>query len=388
MKSDGTGDSLLFDHGVDTLKLAGDHIYFHNLNDSYAVKRSDGSEEEWLEGRLYRMSIETGQSNAVRTEYDWDYFPADAGLVVFTEGKLELESFYGLGSTILYAPEDYTDMALIDNSMLLYEYDSKRLVRVWLSNLPHTVIFEDPVFPGAGNEEGRTTDENGEVEGEPTAAPSETDSSWAATTAPTPRPTSNAVSTPKPTATPKPGDNTYIFPKSNTQKLTRSDIEKVKSSLWAYGRNEILARHGYQFKTKKYADYFAKKAWYHPGGYSSSKVSSTEWYNMELLKEMEAEQTGIDNGDDDNNETDSSYIFPNSNKKKLTKSEIREVDKNLWSYGRNEILARHGYKFKTKKYADYFATKSWYKPGGYNEKNVSSVEWYNMELLKEMEDGG
>jgi hypothetical protein len=114
---------------------------------------------------------------------------------------------------------------------------------------------------------------------------------------------------------------------------------------------------------------------------------------MELLKEMEAElfgedNDGDDNGDENNDATDSSYIFPNSNKKKLTKSEIRNVDKSLWSYGRNEILARHGYKFKTKKYADYFATKTWYSPGGYSQSKVSSVEWYNMELLKEMEAGG
>ena len=394
MKSDGTSDSLLFDHGVDTLKLSGDHIYFHNLNDSYPVKRSD-NEEEWLEGHLYRMSIETGQSNAVRTEYDWDYFPADAGLVVFTENKLELESFYGLGSTILYAPEIYTDMALIDNSMLLYEYDSKRLVRVWLSNLPHTVIFEDPVFPGPSGEQSRTEDENGEVDTIPTIAPIETDSSGA-TPAPTPTPNTNTVSTPKPastpkpSATPKPGDSSYIFPKSNKEKLTRADIEKVDSDLWAYGRNEILARHGYKFKTKKYADYFAKKSWYNPGGYSSKKVSSIEWYNMDLLKEMEAELTGQDNNGENGNDIDvtEDYIFPYSDRQKLTKAEIREVDKSLWSYGRNEILARHGYKFKTKKYADYFASKSWYKPGGYKQSNVTAVEWYNMELLKEMEDGG
>ena len=74
-----------------------------------------------------------------------------------------------------------------------------------------------------------------------------------------------------------------------TKKLTRSQILAVDKDLWPYARNEIYARHGYQFKKAKYRNYFSQKSWYSPGGFSTGDLSATEWYNMELLKEMEEE---------------------------------------------------------------------------------------------------
>ena len=89
-------------------------------------------------------------------------------------------------------------------------------------------------------------------------------------------------------ATAKKSDSSYIFPTSNTTLLTEEDILAIDRSLWAFARNEIYARHGYQFKKAAYANYFAKKSWYKPGGFSSSQLSSVEWANMELIKKMEA----------------------------------------------------------------------------------------------------
>ena len=80
------------------------------------------------------------------------------------------------------------------------------------------------------------------------------------------------------------------------------------------------------------------------------------------------------------------YIFPDSDKYKLTREEIEQVDSDLWPYARNEIYARHGYVFNNEKYARYFMKKSWYKPGGFSESSLSSVEWYNMELIQQMEN--
>lgn len=84
--------------------------------------------------------------------------------------------------------------------------------------------------------------------------------------------------------------------------------------------------------------------------------------------------------------TDSSYIFPNSSKKKLTEDEILSVNKSLWPYARNEIYARHGYKFTKKEFKNYFESKSWYKAGGFDTKDLSEIEWYNMELIRWMEE--
>ena len=178
------------------------------------------------------------------------------------------------------------------------------------------------------------------------------------------------------------GDSSYIFPHSSTKKLTREQILKVDRSLWPYARNEIYARHGYSFSHANFKNYFSKKSWYKEGGFSTKDLNEIEWYNMDLIKSMEKE---YDSGSDTPSTT-SDYIFPNSSTKKLTKAEIRKVDKSLWAYGRNEIYARHGYSFTKASYKKYFQSKSWYKAGGFSTKDISDIEWYNMDLIKWMED--
>ncbi len=79
------------------------------------------------------------------------------------------------------------------------------------------------------------------------------------------------------------------------------------------------------------------------------------------------------------------YIFPTSSTAKLTKSEIRAIDKSLWPYARNEIYARHGYKFTKETFKTYFGSKTWYKAGGFNTKDLNDIEWYNMNLISWME---
>jgi hypothetical protein len=49
---------------------------------------------------------------------------------------------------------------------------------------------------------------------------------------------------------------------------------------------------------------------------------------------------------------------------------------------RNEIFAAHGYKFKTKKWQEYFSKKSWYKPRYDNVDNMlNPIEKKNAEFL-------
>ena len=66
---------------------------------------------------------------------------------------------------------------------------------------------------------------------------------------------------------------------------------------------------------------------------------------------------------DKNSPTDSSWIFPDSDKRKLTKEELRPYSYSpkgdLAHYGRNEIFARRGYIFKSNVYLDYFLKKTW-----------------------------
>ena len=179
-------------------------------------------------------------------------------------------------------------------------------------------------------------------------------------------------------------DSSYIFPNSSTQKLTEEDILSINKSLWPYARNEIYARHGYSFTQTKFKNYFENKTWYKEGGFSTSDLNSIEWYNMELIRDMEEEYA--DDDSDDAPDYEDEYIFPDSSTRKLTKAEIREVDEELWPYARNEIYARHGYKFTKAKFKNYFESKSWYKAGGFSTKDLSEIEWYNMELIRWMEE--
>ncbi len=88
------------------------------------------------------------------------------------------------------------------------------------------------------------------------------------------------------------------------------------------------------------------------------------------------------------------YILPDSDKRKLTWDEVAEWDYESLGYAFNEIFARHGYDFiPGREYHYYFNTRPWYKPNGtgrYSDYQpdcypyVTSVEWYNYELIKEV----
>jgi hypothetical protein len=167
----------------------------------------------------------------------------------------------------------------------------------------------------------------------------------------------------------------------------------VDKSLWGYARNEIYARHGYTFKNSKYKEYFSGKSWYTPGGFSTGSLNSIEWYNMELIKGLEQEHgllgTSVSSKSSSKNKNakNNYYILKEASNKKLTKKYIKNKlgSKSKYALARNEILARHGYVFKTPKYKKYFNNQKWYKPGGYSSKKLSSIEWYNIALLKELE---
>lgn len=58
-------------------------------------------------------------------------------------------------------------------------------------------------------------------------------------------------------------------------------------------RNEILARHGYVFKSQDLRDYFSKKPWYKPAANNNVKLNIIEQTNVELIKSEEAVEPGL-----------------------------------------------------------------------------------------------
>ena len=67
------------------------------------------------------------------------------------------------------------------------------------------------------------------------------------------------------------------------------------------------------------------------------------------------------------------YIFPDSNTRYLTDSDVAGMDKATVRLGINEIYARHGRRFETEDLNTYFTSKSWYTPQ-YSADEFASIE--------------
>jgi len=457
MNIDGTNAMQQFDQGVSNLSAYGEYIYFHNYNDSYVV---DGNPDAWLDGKLYRLNVQTNQFKLLRDGYDWNYRPVDLGLVVYQQKSISISAQDGTNPVLLYEPDPYNYLVLLDDCAIVYEYNLQKLTRVPYDQSGAIMLWSGPFVTdgstgtvientGATGEETTAANTNTETNDNTGATTSTNTSTNTGAEANTSSGTTgvtangsimygatgekvreiqtrlkelgylnyvdgifgnntltavkrfqraagltvdgivgkgtlaklNSSSAPEydgSTAT----DSSYIFPNSSKEKLTEDDILSINKSLWPYARNEIYARHGYKFEQAKYRNYFENKTWYKEGGFSTKDLNSIEWYNMELIRDMEEEYAS---DDEDEVDYEEEYIFPQSSTRKLTKAEIREVDKELWPYARNEIYARHGYKFTKAKFKNYFEAKSWYKAGGFSTKDLSDIEWYNMELIAWME---
>lgn len=409
----------LLETGVEDLRVGGGKLYFHDLSDAYVMGTA---EDEWLEGRVYSYDPATAQRVRVVEGYDWGFYPLNDAVALYTAEGVSL--LYADGtSQLLLQPQGAIHAVAADGNLyvfdqtanVLYCYDGNLRVMAQeslgalLTGMGRAVQDVTIEFTGApaGEEPGAAANtvefaqDDAQVTENPSSEPGAAQEENPAVTpeaqpteAPAATPTAQPTATPKPTATPtaKPDsllDDGYIFPDSDKRKLTKEEIKAVDKSLWPYARNEIYARHGYDFSNTKYEEYFDSKSWYWAGGFSTGDLNSIEWYNMQLLKEMEGltgtSSSGSSSSGNSSGSTSSGYIFANSSKKKLTREQILSIDKDMWPYARNEIYARHGYSFKTAKFRNYFKKKSWYKEGGFSTDDLNSIEWYNMELIRDME---
>ena len=365
MTSTGSNSELILDVGVTDLKVANDYLYFHNLEDNYAMGSSD---DMWLEGKLYRFNIQTSQLTSMNLDYDWDFFPTFRGVVVYTSQDVSLYPLTGGDGQVLMEPELYTTLTVFGDAVYVYEHSEGTLTQVPLDGSDTTTLVTGGITAESIDEE-MTDDSIDDTEDTEDTDDDDKGSSSSSTA------TSSG----------------YIFPNSSTKKLTRSQILKVAKSKWGYARNEIYARHGYRFKKSKYRNFFENKTWYTPGSFSTGELNSIEWYNMDLIKSMEIEygllsgSTSSSSSSSNSSASNNSYIFSSSSKKKLTDSQLKNLSLTKLGIARNEILARHGYVFKTSYYKKYFKNQKWYSAGGYSSSKLSSIEWYNIKLIKKWE---
>ena len=71
----------------------------------------------------------------------------------------------------------------------------------------------------------------------------------------------------------------------------------------------------------------------------------------------------------------------------LNTQTLRKYDKKTLRIMRNEIMARHGYRFQSKDLQEYFANEPWYKPAASNDGiRLTFIEQLNVELIKHVEE--
>jgi len=86
--------------------------------------------------------------------------------------------------------------------------------------------------------------------------------------------------------------------------------------------------------------------------------------------------------------SDSLYIFPTSDRERLTWEQVEKWDNEALHIAFNEIWARYGYTFRKGGACDrWFSRQPWYQPGiyGSNEAAIaraSKIEWDNYHLIK------
>ncbi len=98
-------------------------------------------------------------------------------------------------------------------------------------------------------------------------------------------------------------DRMYVLPESDTRKLTWEEVACWDYESLGYAFNEIFARHGYNFEPgQDYDNYFRAMPWYTPNRDPRNqvacypKLSSVEWYNVDLIKQVRETKREQDSG--------------------------------------------------------------------------------------------
>lgn len=85
----------------------------------------------------------------------------------------------------------------------------------------------------------------------------------------------------------------YILPNSDSELITKRDLEGLSAEECKIARNEIYARHGRRFKDDELQEYFNSKSWYEgtidPDDFAENILSDIEIQNKDVIVEFEKE---------------------------------------------------------------------------------------------------
>lgn len=176
-------------------------------------------------------------------------------------------------------------------------------------------------------------------------------------------------------------DNYFIIPYSSSIYLSEGDLIGLTLEELEIARNEIYARHGYQFQQKRFIDYFNNQSWYVRSPYviTTDNLSPLEYENVMLIEKVEKR---IANGKYNycNNYYYGNFVIPDSSIRKLSSNELSYLTTWELAVARNEIYARHGYIFVSNEWKNFFVNEYWYTPVAYSV-TLNSIEEYNVALI-------
>ena len=111
------------------------------------------------------------------------------------------------------------------------------------------------------------------------------------------------------------------------------------------------------------------------GADPSDECSDCDYYPDKLLVKLRAD-INVNQG-----------RWPITNQKIVMERYLLRYTKSMLRLMRNEIYARHGYKFVSADLTAYFSKTSWYHPGTDNSKiKLSPLEQLNVNIIKNIED--
>jgi hypothetical protein len=145
--------------------------------------------------------------------------------------------------------------------------------------------------------------------------------------------------------------------------------------------------------------WFSTKSWYYYGYqtldelYKTVVTSNIDSYNHEdNVSDSGASATvsEVSEEEDTEVETNSGYVFPDSDKKLLTQADLSGLSAQECKIARNEIYARHGRKFKDAELQAYFDALDWYEgtidPDDFDESLLNDIEIANKNLIVAYEE--
>lgn len=166
--------------------------------------------------------------------------------------------------------------------------------------------------------------------------------------------------------------------------LTEDDLRGLSKDQLEIARNEIYARHWYQFQQQKMINYFNNQSWYVRSSrkITTADLSDLEYENVMLIQRVENQ--GISNDNTNDTSYYSYFVIPDSSYRKVTANELKYLSTHQLAVARNEIYARHGYIFVSNEWKDFFVNEPWYTPIS-TSVTLNSTEEYNVARILEEE---